>query len=337
MEPPSPADRSARRFFPLLLLVTAVPLCSYLLSEWWIPERPAAARASLWVTFLGSSGHVASSFFFYTDARVRRHMWSEGRARFFAVPALVVVATALFFQTFAGTSLLAYAVTLYWTWQTHHYSRQNQGILAFAGRAYGPPPSELERLALTLTGYGGVLGALPFVAPLGDTVLADFDWHVRHVALAVYACGLVAGAVAQVRIRLAQPRTAALRSAVPAVLLLFYAPLFVFDSPRLAVGSYAMAHGLQYLVFMGTVSRVPRAAALRRAAVLVAFVVGLGLGLEALQKPGPFGDYRMAVFGGYLGLVMWHFLLDAGIWRLSEPFQRGYMSERFHFLARPPA
>jgi hypothetical protein len=44
----------------------------------------------------------------------------------------------------------------------------------------------------------------------------------------------------------------------------------------------------------------------------------------------------MPVFGAYLGIVMWHFLLDAGMWRLSEPFQRAYMGERFAFL-RPPS
>jgi hypothetical protein len=29
---------------------------------------------------------------------------------------------------------------------------------------------------------------------------------------------------------------------------------------------------------------------------------------------------------------MWHFLLDAGVWRLSDPFQRSYMARHFDFL-----
>jgi len=29
---------------------------------------------------------------------------------------------------------------------------------------------------------------------------------------------------------------------------------------------------------------------------------------------------------------MAHFVLDAGLWRLRQPFQRRYMRERFHFV-----
>ena len=42
------------------------------------------------------------------------------------------------------------------------------------------------------------------------------------------------------------------------------------------------------------------------------------------------------VFGCYLGLVMSHFVVDTGVWRLSGSFQRQYLSEPFDFiLARP--
>ena len=33
-----------------------------------------------------------------------------------------------------------------------------------------------------------------------------------------------------------------------------------------------------------------------------------------------------------LGIVMAHFVLDAGVWKLSEPFPRNYMAQRFPFL-----
>ena len=35
------------------------------------------------------------------------------------------------------------------------------------------------------------------------------------------------------------------------------------------------------------------------------------------------------------GAVIWHFLLDARVCRLSEAFQHRYMSERFGFLLKP--
>ena len=42
--------------------------------------------------------------------------------------------------------------------------------------------------------------------------------------------------------------------------------------------------------------------------------------------------WGFAAYGAFLGVVMAHFILDAGIWRLREPFQRGYMREKFYFV-----
>jgi hypothetical protein len=42
--------------------------------------------------------------------------------------------------------------------------------------------------------------------------------------------------------------------------------------------------------------------------------------------------FRFAIYGAFVGIVMTHFVLDAGIWRLRERFQRGYMRERFSFV-----
>ena len=326
-----PSPDAPERFFVGLLVATVVPLCVYALSEIALPSHGGAARTSLLITFLGSSGHVAASFFFYADRRVRTHMLAANRGRFVWAPLVVIATTSTFFAT-AG-SWLPYGITLYWIWQTHHYTRQNHGILSFVARAYGAAPHPLERTAFTLSGVGGVIGALTFVAPYRETFLANFGWHLHSIALGAYAAGWLLYLAACIRDREARLAASPLRTIVSTVLMLFYLPLFLFHNATLAVGSYAIAHGLQYLVFMGYVARVPRRALLGRALTLVGCVVLLGMSLDFLQAQKPFGDYRMAVYGVYLGVVMWHFLLDAGVWRLSEPFQRSYMAERFSFLA----
>ena len=43
-------------------------------------------------------------------------------------------------------------------------------------------------------------------------------------------------------------------------------------------------------------------------------------------------SYGYAIYGAMVGVVMAHFVLDAGIWRLREPFQRGYMRKKFYFI-----
>ena len=37
-------------------------------------------------------------------------------------------------------------------------------------------------------------------------------------------------------------------------------------------------------------------------------------------------------FGIFLGAVMAHFVVDAGIWRLREPFVRAFLSQRVGYL-----
>ena len=58
-----------------------------------------------------------------------------------------------------------------------------------------------------------------------------------------------------------------------------------------------------------------------------------GFLLYTLATNNPmFGAWGKTLYGAYLGIVMWHFVLDAGVWKLSQPFQRGYMSARFACL-----
>ncbi|MEP7059324.1 MAG: hypothetical protein ABI828_01215, partial [Actinomycetota bacterium] len=41
------------------------------------------------------------------------------------------------------------------------------------------------------------------------------------------------------------------------------------------------------------------------------------------------------LYGVYLGAVMAHFVVDAGIWRLREAFPREFISSRLPFLVPP--
>ncbi len=44
------------------------------------------------------------------------------------------------------------------------------------------------------------------------------------------------------------------------------------------------------------------------------------------------GFLSITMLGVAYGITMWHFLVDAGVWRLSGRFQRDYMQQRFLFL-----
>jgi hypothetical protein len=320
------------RFFCLLMAATAIPFALLPTASHLVPRNASIEDLTAFTIFLGSGGHVAASFFFYGDPRTRRFMLGrERRARFAAAPLFVILFAAVFMM-YSEPPFRSWGIITYWIWQTHHYTRQNQGILSFVSRAEGLSVGVLERTAITLTGIAGIFAMTTFVTPFRETALAGLGWQLHSIGLAVFVVGWGFFLASAWKV---SPRAAPLRWCVNGVLMLFYLPLFVFDDMQSGVMTYAIAHGLQYLVFMYSVAAVPKERRTSRLVVLVAVVALGGLLLGWMQQESPWGDLRWAVYGAYLGVVMWHFLLDAGVWRLSEPFQRGYMSERFSFLGTP--
>jgi hypothetical protein len=322
---PAPArPRSGAMFLVALAVATAVP---WLLLPWI--DRGATPggmsdQAKTLLVFLGSGAHVAASFAFYTDPAIWPHM-RQHRWRYLIVPVAIVIGSGLLFAT-AGERVAATSLLIYFVWQTHHYTRQNIGVFSFAARARRTPgPSDLERAAIITAGSAGVIGMVTFLTPWEDTPLAELGIHLHGVALVTYI-----GAV--VLLVACLPRAWQARDPVRLAFLAggvaFYLPTFIYDSAFSAITSYAIAHGCQYLVFMGWMGgSIRRTAGLRMAAAVTVLALGGGLLLREWETTAGF------LFGAYLGVVMTHFVLDAGVWRLSEPFQRRYMAERFGFLS----
>lgn len=322
-------SRSGAVFLGLLALATAVPWLLLPLLDRSAAQGGLSNQAKTWLVFLGSGAHVAASYAFYLDGSIRPLMRSHPW-RYALVPLMVVAGSGLVFAT-AGARVTATALLVYFVWQTHHYTRQNVGIFAFAARARGSlPPSDLERAAITTAGFAGIVGMVTFLAPWQDTPIAPFVVHLHAVAFLVYL-GAVALLVACL------PRAWEARDPVRLAFLVggvaFYLPTFVYGTAFSAVASYAIAHGCQYLVFMGWVGGgVRRTRGPRLLATVTGLTVFGGLLLREMGRATRNGRAGGLVFGVYLGIVMTHFVLDAGVWRLSEPFQRKYMAERFTFL-----
>ena len=121
-----------------------------------------------------------------------------------------------------------------------------------------------------------------------------------------------------------------------ALALLFPLPIFIFTSPYAAIAGMTMAHGLQYLLLLGLVAAGNRR---RRwiggvAALCTLAVLG-GAMLNVISHLHGDGQPLRLFFGVYVGLLAAHFVVDAGIWRLREPFVRAFLSQRVGYLVRP--
>jgi hypothetical protein len=108
--------------------------------------------------------------------------------------------------------------------------------------------------------------------------------------------------------------------------------------------SYAITHGCQYILFMGvtaaSLSAMPDSPRLKTAALaaMLAFACLLGWVNSSIVDLKTGADQIQAtrvldfLVGAVLGLTMSHFVVDAGIWRLSQKAQREYLGQKFAFL-----
>ncbi|MEZ0065834.1 MFS family permease [Streptacidiphilus sp. MAP12-20] len=333
-----PFPHTARRDAPRdawlcgMLLLTLGSLVGAVLAA---PAAGAHAGAGLGaLLFLGSSVHVASSAWFCTVPEVRRFMVAR-RGRYVVAPvALVAVMAVLGAAVPPGPFTLL--LLAFFAWQFFHFQKQNLGLAALASSAYGAGPLRRgERVAITAAGVCGTAGLLfhPALLQLGGPV-PHLD-GLFPVAAGLFAVAVGYGATQLLR----RPRAARpwQVTALFCAALGFFLPVFLFSSPYAAVAGLTMAHGLQYLLMMGMVAaggaggRIPRLISL--ALLLnIGLLLGLVLGLASHLHSG--GPAERALYGAYLGGVMAHFVVDAGLWRLRDEFPRGFLRERLPYLLR---
>jgi hypothetical protein len=325
----------ARTWLWLTILLTVGALtCAITLA----PAAGAPATQALsWLLFTGSSVHVASTGWLFTVPEVRAFV-RQHRVRCLWLPAgLVMLGAAA--AAAIGPDEFRWLLVPYFGWQFWHYQKQNIGVTALAASAQRKAPLRpAERRPLLLAGASSVaaIAARPGLLGLQVTPVAHalFPFAATAYVLAV-ATGLAA-----IARRPRADRTPGF-CATYLVSLLFALPAFCFASPYAAVGGMTVAHGLQYLVLVSlAVGSRPEAAAaggsgrsrLVRLAVLgnIALIGGAALNRAShLHDAGPGGR---ALFGAYLGVVMAHFVIDAGIWRMRDPLARRFVATQLPYL-----
>jgi hypothetical protein len=289
----------------------------------------SGGRGLGWILFLGSSGHVASTGWLYSLRDVREYAASR-RWRFCWLPGLLVLAGAVTAATLPPGAM-TWLLLPFFAWQFFHFAKQNLGMAALAVTA---PLSRAERRAIVASGWAGVAGLMARPALLQLAVDPRLGW-LFPVAAAAFGTAAVTGTVLLSR----RPRAA--RPAGFCVMYLmavwFSLPMFVFASPYAAVGGMTIAHGMQYLLLVslvaagapGETGRALRLAVLCNVALLGGAVLAV---TSHLHSGGP-AAVRL-VFGAYLGAVMAHFVVDAGLWRLRDPFPRVFLARRVPYLMR---
>lgn len=312
----------ALTFIPLALAVVLAPAAG-----------AAPSTALVWLLFVGSSTHVGATAWFYCVGEVRAHIRSHA-VRYVWVPVGLVVGSAVMAVTVSAATM-TWVLLAFFGWQFFHFQKQNLGLAALAARSVGAARlTTRERRALTSAGAGGVCAlvghpALVQLAPNRPlTVLFAAGGF-------VFAAGVGSGLVSLTSRKRADRPTAFV--CVYVISLLFFLPVFVFSSPYAAVAGLTLAHGFQYLLLVGLLAGSPSGAGPSRLGILVFVNVALAVGLVLNQASHLHGGNVVgrALFGVYLGVVMAHFVIDAGLWRLRDEFPRAFLTRRLPFLLAP--
>lgn len=297
----------------------------------WAPGRSATpTRGLVWLLFLGSSVHVASTGWLYTLPDVRRYA-RQHPARYVSIP-LGLIAAGATAAAIIPPGTLTWLLLPYFGWQFFHFQKQNVGMAALAAASHGLMPLRpRERQALVVSGVVGIGGLM------ADPGLLQLGVHLPLSGMFKLATfGFVAAVGTGLWALLRRPRSERPLgfSTIYVLSLVFSLPVFIFRSPYAAVGGMTIAHGFQYLFLMGLVAAgiAQGAGRVFKLAVLgnVALIGGALLsGASHLHGSAP--ALRL-LFGAYLGAVMAHFVIDAGLWRLRDPFPRAFMSSRVPYL-----
>jgi len=316
-------------FLAAVMLASILPFVALPFAQHTLSDKAAGLEIVAALTFVGANFHVAASAWFYTDRSLYPHFRARPM-RYLLVPVLLIVAAAAVFQ-FGSPLLRGCLLVPFFGWQLWHYQKQNVGLLSFiAAGTDGLPVSAWERRTLALSAAAGIAGFFNLYSIGLPQFSAEFEL-MHQLGKVIY--GLAAIAFCLSLVRSAALRRNGLRLACFAFGTLFFLPTFLFGDWISATLSYAIAHGLQYLVFMAFV-------AIGRPNPIASLVMLLGLATigalalnAAILAPGwPDLSYGYAFYGAFIGITMSHFVLDAGLWRLREPFQRRYMREKFRFV-----
>jgi hypothetical protein len=301
------------------------------------PTGVTPARGLGWMLFVGSSMHVASTGWLFSFREVRAHA-ERHRTRYLTAP-LVLVATAAAMAVLLSSRQLALVLLGYFAWQFFHFAKQNLGIAALAASSMRVQSlTRAERRSILGTGWTGIAALMLHPGTLQLPLTPPVGWYPTmpfQIVAAGFGCCAAAGAFALFR------RPAADRPlgycVTYSLAVCFPLPIFLFSSPYAAVGGMTIAHGLQYLVLVGMVAAGPkglRASPLRLMTLIALALLG-GAGLSVASHLHTGGAVAHLVYGCYLGMVMAHFVVDAGIWRLRDPFPRAFLSSRLPSLLHP--
>jgi hypothetical protein len=304
----SPGTRTALSFDKQLALVTVVPWFVYLFMYLTGANLLPLAILALFL----SSPHVLATFGLYVDPGLRSVIRSHP-VHYFVVPGSVLLLSIVLFSVSRGKVTL-YLLTGFLLWQIFHFAKQNLGVASFWLKARRMPGlSTNERRLIRATFFIGAIGILRAVE-----IMPHADPYLHIAGCIAVALGLIFAYVPNDN----------RRTLMLVCVVMFFSPTVLFRYNIVVLtGVYSVAHGAQYYLMVGkTVATKRNVVRATIPFVLIGSFIIVYLGSRSPYIPIAW------TFGLAKGIVAWHFIADARLWRMSDPDIRTFLKSRFSFL-----
>ncbi|MGY9006732.1 MAG: hypothetical protein ACKVJQ_11710 [Alphaproteobacteria bacterium] len=338
------ASPGAMVFSAAILAATILPIVLIKLAT-----QPGLLALSVNFLLAVASAHVFTTFYLLVD-RTNARFILDHPVQLIAMPiALFLVGLTVF--SMPGNPFFVPMLFILFLQQTWHFGAQNIGVAMFISLAHRKTSiTKIEKNFIrmgTICGMFGVLSALypsfmigPENVPIDETVLASI-WTL-HTIGGYIAIVLTGGALAL----MAQAwwKREYFHGAAIFLSITFLFPMYISDNYMIAVASFTIAHGLQYIIFLAAHSftnpGTPKNPKWRPWAFIYPPLALLALGgaghllwtAAPTWKSGQFPLFGLAII---LGLTLAHFWVDQFMWRMGNPDRATWIKQSYRFIFQP--
>lgn len=305
-----------------------------------------------------SGAHIGFTYFFYFDKEaknIRQAQW----LRFHIIPVLLMC--IMFFSfLYASTTGVVYLWQIIGIWTIWHFQRQNLGVFTFLCIDQGlKTASKFERQLILGSGIVAMAAnLLTYGKGIAGTLFEVYRNQIFTISLAGYISMLLLWIASLIwkKLQINVPIFST-RNTILLLFITYYWPLFIIKEPTVAFMMFAVGHGLQYILFMSIIatqgrdrlafkglnlifSKLNFVANLSKFSFQLLFLFCVGFLIFALANYFSLVEVKqllgLNLKQGLAGLAFSatavHYVLDSGIWRLSQPLPRNYAKHNFDFV-----
>jgi hypothetical protein len=328
-------EMNGRIFQYSLLTVTLLPITVALL-----PRSSDVIAVSAALGLIAGT-HVFSTLYLYFTPDVFEGVWNW-RWTVVAAPIALMAAVFLFLLAMP-TWLLVLFMLIYIHFGIVHFGRQNLGVLTFSLRIGCQRPMDpFERRTIMVGVIAGMCAAYTAFAPalmlhsgyfpIDPTPVAPFFLKLWYLGAAIYVL-LTPIAVYHAFKKRSHYDSPSLVLYLTSVL--FFAPLFLSADPLIAISSWTVAHGLQYLIFLAVHAGSRTRATLAGLIPVVTLIVVACVGYLLWNTYPQWGNETLARVGAaaVVAINLAHYWVDMFLWKFQTPERRKWLLTHYAFLA----